>query len=148
MKSLDDMREMSASRASLSFLDASRDERLNSETTSNSSGLQEKQQMFKSYDSLDALSTGDMMANDEDYGRQFYCDLMRHLANVTINGIEDSPEVYICTARDNFHGTREDVSTESGVTVSDESSLLMEARPSPVDTGKQKEFVTFLMKLL
>jgi len=95
-----------------------------------------------------ALSTGDMMANDEDYGRQFYCDLMRHLANVTINGIEDSPEVYICTARDNFHGTREDVSTESGVTVSDESSLLMEARPSPVDTGKQKEFVTFLMKLL
>jgi len=56
MKSLDDMREMSASRASLSFLDASRDERLNSETTSNSSGLQEKQQMFKSYDSLDVSS--------------------------------------------------------------------------------------------
>ena len=53
MKSLDDMREMSASRASLSFLDSSRDERLNSETTSNSSGLQEKQQMYKSYDSLD-----------------------------------------------------------------------------------------------
>ena len=95
-----------------------------------------------------ALSTGDMMTNDEDYGRQFYCDVMRHLANVTVNGVEGSEESYIVTGRENFHGTREDVSTESGVTVSDESSLLMEARPSAVDTGKQKELVTFLVKLL
>lgn len=47
-----------------------------------------------------------------------------------------------------FQGTREDVSTESGVTVSDESSLLMEARPSPVDVGRQKEMMSTLIKLL
>ena len=45
-------------------------------------------------------------------------------------------------------GAREDVSTESGVTVSDESSLLMEARPSPVDLGRQKEIISTLVKLL
>ena len=48
------MREMNASRASLSFLDTSRDDRVNSETSSNSGlGFGNKLQMYKSYDSLD-----------------------------------------------------------------------------------------------
>ena len=49
-RSLEDMRDMSASRASLSMLDISgRDERLTSDTSSNSG----KMQLYKSCDSLD-----------------------------------------------------------------------------------------------
>jgi hypothetical protein len=88
-----------------------------------------------------------MVPRDDDFGRQFYSDLMRHLANVaTPNGTDSSK--YMCTGREQYHSTHEDVSTESGVTVSDESSLLMEARPSPVDTSKQKEVVGILIKFL
>ncbi len=53
-KSLEDMREMSASRASLSMLDTSRDELLPSESSSPSG--HNKLAMFKSYDSLDVSS--------------------------------------------------------------------------------------------
>ena len=54
---LANMREMNASRASLSFLDTSHDDRVNSETSSNSGlGFGNKLQMYKSYDSLDVRS--------------------------------------------------------------------------------------------
>ena len=89
-------------------------------------------------------------AVDEDYGKNFFSDLLRHVALNNNNNYQsgaERDEPYI-TCRDLFNGTREDVSTESGVTVSDESSLLMEARPSPVDLSKQKEIVTTLVKLL
>ena len=45
-------------------------------------------------------------------------------------------------------GTREDMSTESGVTVSDETSILLEARPSADEMGKQREVVATLVKFL
>ena len=57
-RSLDEMKEMSASRASLSLLDSSSsrvdDERLLSESSSNSAN---KLNMYKSYDSLDVSRT-------------------------------------------------------------------------------------------
>lgn len=85
-----------------------------------------------------------MLPEDDDSGKSFFTDLLRHIAaSEDEDHQKDEPFV---TARDVFHGTREDVSTESGVTVSDESSLLIEARPSPIDMSKQKEVVSTLVK--
>ncbi len=91
------------------------------------------------------------MNTDEDYGKNFYSDILRYIASdVAIETPADpsADDSYCVTHRDVYHGTREDVSTESGVTVSDESSLLMDARPSTVDMGKQKEVVNILVKFL
>ena len=86
-----------------------------------------------------------MVAGDDDAGKGFFCDLLRHIA-LNSHPVEIGRDEPFTTSRDLFNGTREDVSTESGVTVSDESSLLIEARPSPVDMGKQKEIVGTLVK--
>ena len=85
---------------------------------------------------------------EDDFGKAFFSDLLRHIAaNSSPKDPTTTDEPFV-TSRDNFNGTREDMSTESGVTVSDESSLLIEARPSAVDMGKQKETVSTLIKFL
>ena len=45
-------------------------------------------------------------------------------------------------------GIKEDGSSESGITMSDESSHISEAHPSPVDMAKQKEVVSVIIKFL
>lgn len=90
-----------------------------------------------------------MNTEDDDFGKGFFSDVLMRIAETCKAREEETfrDEVYI-TSRDLFHGTREDVSTESGIAVSDESSLLVEARPSPVDVGKQKEIVATLIRFL
>lgn len=63
---------------------------------------------------------------------------------------QDSSEVFRWTGRDASAGgaQREDLSTESGITVSDESSLLIDARPSAVDVSKQKAIASTLAQFL
>ena len=85
---------------------------------------------------------------DDDFGKGFFSDVLQHVASLAVTSPADAAASCFVTTRDVFHGTREDVSTESGITMSDESSLLMEARPSPVDLGKQKEIVNMLVKFL
>lgn len=90
-----------------------------------------------------------MLGGDDDFGKNFFSDVLRHVASMTMPTVGQATEdILYTTSRDAFHGTREDVSTESGITVSDETSLLVEARPSPVDLGKQKEIVGVLVKFL
>ena len=90
-----------------------------------------------------------MLGGDDDFGKGFFSDILRHVASMTLpTAGHISDDVLYTTSRDAFHGTREDVSTESGITVSDETSLLVEARPSPVDMGKQKEIVGVIRKFL
>ena len=90
-----------------------------------------------------------MIQDGDDFGKVFFRDVIKHVAAMKVpNGVPVDDSSYVSTSRDTFHGTREDVSTESGMTVSDETSLLMEARPSPVDMGKQKEVANVLIKFL
>ena len=92
------------------------------------------------------------MVNGDDYSgsRHFFSDVLRHVAAMQQAPEKSSStdESFYTTSRDTFHGTREDVSTESGVAMSDETSLLLEARPSPVDLAKQREIVNTLVKFL
>ena len=89
--------------------------------------------------------------NGDDYSgsRHFFSDVLRHVAAMQQAPERSSAdESFYTTSRDSFHGTREDVSTESGVAMSDETSLLLESRPSPVDLAKQREIVNTLVKFL
>ena len=90
-----------------------------------------------------------MTDEDDSGGRHFFSDVLRHIAAMQECAQKSSAdEAFYTTSRDSFHGTREDVSTESGVAMSDETSLLLEARPSPVDMAKQREIVNTLVKFL
>ena len=90
-----------------------------------------------------------MNTGDDDTGKGFFSDVIKHIAETCKSREEEiSRDEALITCRDLFHGTREDVSTESGIAVSDETSLLTEARPSPVDVGKQKEIVATLIRFL
>lgn len=149
VRSLDEMREMSASRASLSMLDISHGDRLPSESMTNGKETPTpRMQLFKSYDSLDELSSSELMiAAHDDVAKSFCGDLLRNLAELGLPGKSTHTD-YILTGRDTSPGAREDISTESGVTMSEESNLFSEARPSPVDMSKQKETVNLLVKFL
>ena len=90
-----------------------------------------------------------MNPGEDDFGKGFFSDVLHHIAATCKSRDEEiPPDDQFTTYRDLFHGTREDVSTESGIAISDESSLLTEARPSPVDMGKQKEIVATLIKFM
>lgn len=144
-RNLEDMRDMAASRGSLSglCLESPNESRITSpDATTNGK--------FTTQKSYDSTSETDMVNDEDDSGgRHFFSDVLRHIAAMQQCAQKSSAdEAFYTTSRDSFHGTREDVSTESGVAMSDETSLLLEARPSPVDMAKQREIVNTLVKFL
>ena len=83
---LANMREMNASRASLSFLDTSRDDRLNSETSSNSGlGFGNKLQMYKSYDSLDVRALENVFKAHKLHAPNYFFRVFTEFSELTCN---------------------------------------------------------------
>ena len=105
---------------------------------------------------MQGLSAGDNIGenialprdHDDDFGKDFFSDFLQHISTLKLEEQNIVRENVMYSGRDLYHGTREDLSTESGITVSDESSLLHEARPSPVDLGRQRQITAVLIKFL
>lgn len=83
---------------------------------------------------------------EDDVSKGFFSDVLHHMCALP-GPLGGEGDVY-ATSRDVYHGAREDLSTESGVAMSDDTALLVEARPSPLDLNKLKEVVDTLNKFL
>ena len=100
------------------------------------------------------MTNGDVIQNgnmfEDDISKGFFSDVLHHVCNLSVSPTsqKSSDQSIYLTSRDVFHGTREDLSTESGVVMSDDSALFVEARPSPMDINKQKEVVDVLTRFL
>lgn len=98
---------------------------------------------FQTISTPEILQNGNVFADNVNKG--FFTDMLHHMAELNIT---DSQDDFYSTSRGEYHGPREDMSTESGVAMSDDTSLLVEARPSSIDINKQKEVTDILIKYL
>ena len=100
------------------------------------------------------MTNGEVIQNgnmfEDDISKGFFSDVLHRVCNLSLSSNNQkaaATDIYL-TSRDIYHGTREDLSTESGVALSDDSALFVEARPSPLDLNKQKEVVEVLTRFL
>ena len=98
------------------------------------------------------MTNGEVLSSsmfDDDVSKGFFCDVLSHIANLTLSSNNVSADQnFYTTSRDAYHGAREDLSTETGVSASDDTALIVEARPSPMELTKTKDTVDVLVKFL
>ena len=101
---------------------------------------------------LQVMTNGDVLPSamfDDDISKGFFCDVLNHIANLSVTSdSQGADQSFYTTSRDAYHGAREDLPSESGVMVGDVTSLIIEARPSPVELSKTKDTVDVLVKFL
>ena len=112
---------------------------------------------------LQVMTNGDVMSSnlfEDDVSKGFFCDVLNHIANLSLASASEAAydSNFYASSRDAFHATREDVAStsESGVSMTmsgvggmdDVTSLVVEARPSPMELTRTRDTVDMLTKFL